>query len=118
MKRTCVDYLEDILLSISDLEEFTKDLSFEQFISDRKTVLASRSALQVIGEASNKIPVNVRKEHTHIPWKYMIGLRNRIVHEYFGLRLKVIWEIIHKELPGLKPQISQMIMKLKEDQRE
>lgn len=109
MKRIFIDYLEDILQSINDLEEFSRGLTFDQFILDKKTVLASLALLQIIGEASNKLPLDVRKKYNDIPWKSIIGLRHKIVHEYFGLHHKVIWNIINNDLPQLKPQIIKII---------
>jgi len=109
MKRIFLDYLEDILQSINDLEEFTENLTFDQYLTDRKTILASMSSLQIIGEASNKLPPEIRSKYHEIPWKSIISLRNKIVHEYFGLHNKMVWEIIHNDLPVLKPQIIKII---------
>ncbi|CAN5316125.1 hypothetical protein BH23BAC1_BH23BAC1_50580 [soil metagenome] len=85
MKRVWIDFVEDILQSITDIEEFSENQTFEQFIADKKTVLATITSLQIIGEASNKIPQVVKENYSHIPWKSIISLRNKIVHEYFGL---------------------------------
>ncbi|MDQ3394994.1 MAG: DUF86 domain-containing protein [Bacteroidota bacterium] len=114
MKRIFIDFLEDILQSINDIEDFSSGQTFDEFISDKKTVLASLASLQIIGEASNKVPQDVREIYPEIPWKSIIGLRNKIVHEYFGLHNRVIWEIIHNELPQLKPQIIKIIEEQKD----
>jgi uncharacterized protein with HEPN domain len=93
MKRIYIDFLEDILQSIIDVEEFSANLTFEEFQNDKKTFLASLASLQIIGEASNKLPLEIRKKYPEIPWRAIIGLRNKLVHEYFGVNQKVIGKL-------------------------
>jgi len=94
-------FLEDILESIELIEGYVANMSPDDFKWDRKTIDAVVRNLEIIGEAS-------KDRHPEIDWTGILGLRNRIAHEYFGLNLSIIWEIIKKELPKLKVQIKQI----------
>lgn len=114
MKRTFIDYIEDILESILKVEQFTDGINYNDFINDEKTLYAVRTALQIIGEASAKIPKNIRDQHQEIPWRQIISFRNRIVHEYFGIDVKLVWKTIKNDLPVLKPGIRRLLALYKE----
>ena len=73
------------------------------------TFLPESQMAEIIGEASNNIPEVFRQEHPHIPWKRMIGLRNIVIHEYFGVDLTIIWEIITKNLGETKPAVVEVL---------
>lgn len=98
-------FIEDILECIGKIEKYTEDMSFDEFGKDSKTVDAVVRNLEVIGEASKNVPDEVKKQYQKIYWEGMIGLRNRIVHEYFGVDLKIVWHIIKEELPALKEKM-------------
>jgi len=85
-------YLDDILESIRNIEEYTRGFTFEEFVKDRKTVDAVIRNFEILGEAAKRIPEKVRREHPEIPWKDMVGMRDRLIHEYFGVRLDVVWK--------------------------
>lgn len=74
----------------------------EEFIEDDKTTDAVIRNLEIIGQAVNKIPKEIKDAHKEIEWKKIIGLRNRVIHDYFGVDLEIIWYIIVNELDGLK----------------
>lgn len=105
------DYINDMLDSINDTGEFTGEMDYEKFFKDRKTTLATVRCLEILGEAAKNIPENIRDKNPDIPWKKIIGLRNRIAHEYFGIDLKLVWKIIKEELPALKPLVQKLIKK-------
>lgn len=109
MKRDFRDYLDDILNSMKEVDEFTKDLTAEKFMGDRKTVNAVIRSLEVIGEAAKKIPEKIRKKYPGIPWKNISGMRDKLIHEYHGVDLETVWVVIKEELPPLKPHIEKMI---------
>ena len=98
-------FIEDILECIGKIEKYTENMSFDEFGKDSKTVDAVVRNLEVIGEASKNVPDEVKKQYQKIYWEGMIGLRNRIVHEYFGVDLKIVWHIIKEELPALKEKM-------------
>jgi len=110
-KRNWKLFLEDILESIELIENYVTNINFEDFKKDRKTVDAVVRNFEIIGEASKNIPEDIRNKHPDIDWKGIIGLRNRISHEYFGISLSVIWEIIKFELPVFKEKIKYLLEK-------
>jgi|SRR5208337_2298128 len=105
------DYINDMLDSIKDTSEFIGEMDCKKFFKDRKTTLATVRCLEILGEAAKNIPENIRDKHPDIPWKKIIGLRNRIAHEYFGIDLKLVWKIIKDELPALKPLVQKLVKK-------
>jgi uncharacterized protein with HEPN domain len=104
-KREWKLFLEDILESMSLIEEYVKGMSFDDFKEDRKTIDAVVRNFEIIGEAAKNIPENIRNNYKNIDWIGIIGLRNRISHEYFGIDFSIIWNIIELELSVLKKEI-------------
>jgi uncharacterized protein with HEPN domain len=85
VKREIGDYIEDIISTMDKAIDFVKNMSYEEFTRDDKTVYAVVRAIEIIGEAARKIPGNVRKNYPEIPWNDMAGMRNKVIHEYFGV---------------------------------
>ena len=113
MKRTYRDYILDILTSIQEIEEFVEGMNFEDFVEDRKTVNAVIRSLEVMGEAVKKIPLEIREKYQEIPWKYIAGMRDKLIHEYHGVDLEIVWEVVEKEIPPLKPKFEKILEELK-----
>ncbi len=113
-ERLLHDYLNDILESIIDIKDFTKGMSLKDFSQDRKTVKAVIRCIETIGEATNKIPGNIRNKYTEIPWNEIIGMRNKLIHEYFGVDIDVVWQTIYEDLLPLETTVKTMIADLKE----
>jgi uncharacterized protein with HEPN domain len=109
--RKYVDYLRDILDAIEKAEQFTEDMDFERFSSDYKTEFAVIRALEIIGEASKKLPEAVKLQNPELPWREIAGIRDILIHEYFGLNPQVIWKTLKEDFPKLKPIISSMLEK-------
>ena len=107
-KREWKLFVEDILESLELIEKYIRGKDFEDFQDDRKTIDAVVRNLEIIGEAAKFIPEEMKMKYTHIDWKGIVGLRNRIAHEYFGLSLSVIWRIINEEFKPLKKQIQKL----------
>lgn len=112
MKREYLDYLQDILESINDIENFTSGLSMSDFADDRKTINAVVRSLEIIGEASKKIPASVQKGYLDVPWKKMAGMRDKLIHEYFGIDEQIVWKVATEEIPAVKPAINKMLLEL------
>jgi len=107
------DYLEDILKALNKISEFIEGMTFEQFMKDDKTSFAVIRALEIIGEATKKIPIEFRLKHSEIPWQEMAGMRDKLIHDYFGVNLEVVWKTATEDLSNLQPTFSQI---LKDDQ--
>lgn len=103
------DYLNDTVESIEDIWSFTKGMSYEDFKNDKKTLYAVIRCLEIIGEAVKKIPTNIREEYSDIPWREIGGMRDKLIHEYFGVDIETVWDTIIEDLPPLKNSISRMI---------
>ena len=104
-KRDPLVLLEDIMLAIQKISRYTSQMDRDAFLSDDLVIDAVARNLEIIGEAARQLPEDFRRAHAQIPWTQIGGLRNRIVHDYFGLDLEIIWEIIQHDLPELEKQV-------------
>ncbi|RMF96268.1 MAG: DUF86 domain-containing protein [Candidatus Schekmanbacteria bacterium] len=109
MNREFEDSLRDILDAMEKAKRFVKDFSYEQFIEDDKTVFAVVRALEIIGEASKNIPDEFHKENPEIPWKDMAGMRDILIHDYFGVDLETVWKTVTERIPEIQPLIKKLL---------
>ena len=100
--------IEDILTCIQHIESYTTNLSFDQFSAHYMTVEACLYNIQVIGEAAARLPENIKDDNPQIPWPLIKGMRNRLIHEYFGTDLNLVWNVIKNELPTLKTELEKI----------
>ncbi|MBS7247329.1 MAG: DUF86 domain-containing protein [Candidatus Jordarchaeales archaeon] len=112
MKKEFLDYVEDIVEAMEDAMSFVEGMNYDDFINDKRTIYAVIRALEVIGEAVKKIPNSVRNSYSQIPWKDMAGMRDKLIHEYFGIDLKRIWKTIKEDIPNLKPLFEKILKDL------
>lgn len=111
-KRTPQLLLEDILESSRKILLYTDDLSFEQFLADDKTIDAVIRNFEIIGEAANRLPEEIREQYPSIDWSRIRGVRNRIVHDYMGIDYKIVWLIKGSFLPQLMQDVKRILEKL------
>jgi uncharacterized protein with HEPN domain len=103
--------IEDIITSIREIMDLTQGMDFAAFSADKKTVKAVLFNLAIIGEASRRVPKEITEKYPLIPWRVMGDLRNVVIHEYFGVDLKIIWETIHHDLPVVLPLLKEVLSK-------
>jgi uncharacterized protein with HEPN domain len=109
MQRNYKVYLDDMEEASNKIEEYCLNLSFEDFVNDVKTIDAVIMNLAIIGEAVRNIPDEIKDNHSEIEWVKIAALRNIIIHEYFGINLKIIWNIVKIKLPILKETITELL---------
>ena len=102
MKRNAKLYLEDIKDSLKKIKKYIRGLSFEGFRKDAKTQDAVIRNLEIIGEAANNIPRESKSKYPRVPWKEIVGMRNKVIHEYFGVDVEILWKTIKEDIPELE----------------
>jgi uncharacterized protein with HEPN domain len=102
MPRDYKQQLDDILQAIAFIREYVKDMDYNAFAADRKTQDAVIRNLEVIGEAARTIPNEVREKAREIEWHKIMALRNILIHEYFGVNLKIVWDVIQNKLDAVE----------------
>lgn len=108
-KRNWKLFVVDILESIKKIERYIAGFSYNEFINDEKTIDAVVRNLEIIGEATNQIPMEIRQRNKEVPWSQIVGLRNRLIHGYFVIDYEIVWYIANNELPELKKQIEKIL---------
>ena len=106
-------YLKDIIKNIKLSQQFIEGLDFEDFIADDKTTYAVIRCLEIIGEATKRLPVTLRSQYTDVPWKSMTGARDFLAHDYASVIMKKVWQMVKHDLPELKLQIRKILADLK-----
>lgn len=112
MTRNTIVYLRDILDNMNLAVEFVEDHTYDEFTEDRKTVYAVLRCLEVVGEAAKNVPSPVRERYPAVPWKDMAGMRDRLIHLYFGVSHEKVWRAVKEDIPAIKPLIEQTLRDL------
>jgi len=102
-------YLLDMLLATRKVQQFTQGVTWNQFQGDDLLQNAVMRLIQIVGEAARKVSPEFKQAHPEIPWQGIIGMRNRLVHDYFRIESSRVWEVIEKDLPALIPLIEPLI---------
>ena len=102
-------FLKHILESIKEIEKYSKNIALEKFLKTTEKQDAIIRRLEVIGEAIKNVPPSYKDKYPSIAWKKVAGLRDVLIHEYFGVDLDMTWEIIKKDIPILKKQIKELL---------
>lgn len=101
-ERDVTDHLDDISNAVAEVAEFIADMDFEAFAADKKTVNAVIRSLEVLGEATKRIPMEFRQKYPDVPWSKMAGMRDVLIHDYMGVDLMTVWKVARERLPELK----------------
>jgi len=113
MKEEFLDYIEDIIEAMNDAISFVEGMEYDDFLNDRKTIYAVIRAIEIIGEAVKKIPELVKNRYPKIPWRDMAGMRDKLIHEYFGVNLRAVWDTVKQDIPNLKPSFDKILKDFK-----
>lgn len=116
MKREIRDYLKDIIDAMDNAISFVYGMEYEDFVKDLKTVYAVVRSLEIIGEASKKIPKSLREKYPQIPWSKMAGMRDILIHEYFGIAHERLWETVKRDIPKVKPLVEEILKGVHKDE--
>lgn len=107
-------YIEDLLDAIDRIDSYIEGLNYESFRRDYRTVDAVVRNLEVIGEASHKVPSHIKELKPNLPWDEMYYLRNKVTHEYFGIDYEIIWDVVSLHLPQLRQEVEELLKEISE----
>jgi len=105
-------YLSDILKALEAIEGFVEGQTLEDFKKDDKSSSAVIRKFEIIGEAAKQVPEKIKREYPVVPWKEMAGMRDKLIHFYFGVNYALLWETIENRIPEIKPVIIQILQDL------
>jgi uncharacterized protein with HEPN domain len=112
MTRNVSLYIKDMVQNMQDAEEFVRGFSYGQFADDKRTFNAVVRSLEVIGEAAKNIPDEIRRGYPSVPWKEMAGMRDKVIHFYFGVNKEAVWIAVKERIPAIRPIIEKIMQKL------
>jgi uncharacterized protein with HEPN domain len=118
MKRDHQLFIKDIISAMKSIEEFVEGLSLDEVEEDDKTSSAVIRKFEIIGEATRHVPDNLKEKYPDIPWKRMAGMRDRLIHAYFGVDYRLVWEAIKIDIPELKPRLQEVLERLEKMEME
>ncbi|GBE55885.1 hypothetical protein BMS3Bbin16_00080 [archaeon BMS3Bbin16] len=107
-KRTPEIFLTDILEAIDSIKNYTQDMEEDEFQSDKKTSDAVIRNLEIIGEATKNLPTEIKEKNPDVNWRVISGMRDKLIHQYFGVSQKIVWETIKSDLPVFEKQIKKI----------
>ena len=107
-------FMEHILESIRDIENFLNGISKDKFLINKEKQNAVIKSLEIIGEAVKNLPVGFTIKYPYVDWARIAGMKNKLVHQYFGVDLEIVWKVLKDDLPQLKKDIKEILEKEKE----
>ncbi len=115
MKRDNKLFLKDIYKSCEYILEFIEGMDFDEFKVDEKTLSAVIRKFEIIGESVRYLPDRIKENYSNVPWKEMAGMRDRLIHGYFGIDYNIIWDTIKRKIPNLISIISQILNDIEDE---
>lgn len=115
MNKEYLDYLEDIIDAMLKAEAMLEDVTYAQFEVDYRINYAVVRILEIIGEATKRLPQEFRQNYTDIPWKGMAGMRDRIIHAYDTIDLEIVWGVVKTDIPKYEPRLQQIITEIEKE---
>ena len=109
MRRDDSAFLLDMLLAARDALSFTEGMSYDEFARDRRTQLSVLKSVEIVGEAAAHVSEDTRRPHPAIPWREIVGMRNRLVHAYFDIDLPLVWDTVRHDLPALIARLEPLV---------
>lgn len=109
MKRDYLVYIDDMLDAMEKAEVAVSGVEYDRFVDDFMINFVVVRALEIVGEATKRLPIEFRDQYPAIPWKKMAGMRDRIIHGYDNVNLDVVWQVVQKEVPRVKPLLQQIL---------
>jgi uncharacterized protein with HEPN domain len=103
------DRIRDILGAIAEIQKFTRGMDYETFKEDDRSIRAVEMNFIIVGEAASQIPEEIEEKYPAIPWNLMRAMRNRIVHAYFEVDEKLMWDTVQADLPPLIPELENLL---------
>jgi uncharacterized protein with HEPN domain len=114
MTRNVLLFIKDIIDYIERVEDYVEGYNIDLFIEDRKTCDSVLRCLEVIGEASKKIPDEIRVKYPAVPWREMAGMRDKVIHGYFVVDFEMVWLVVNEDLPQIKPIIELILIEMQD----
>lgn len=114
MNRDYKLFVKDILDAIDKIDDFIGNMEYGEFIQDDKTATAVVKKIEIIGEAIRNIPRDVKARYNSIPWRDIVGMRNKITHNYFKIDYEIVWNVVKEKLPVLRGQVEQVLKEMDE----